>query len=158
MEPVKVTAKDGKVIHESENPEYGYIRVEQKQQDFKDGFVNVSDLSALIIGKIKVLENLKWKEGDELPGKIKIVESMEPISKNPKYQDRDLKIHSKVGIPFTKNGEPIYRKHFYTTDPNAPDIRIEHDNDDEIAQALEEYSEEGASTNLSEINKAFNLD
>lgn len=134
---VKVAAdKNGNVIGVSENnPEYGYIRIEQvATQINNEGWLRNVKRSALIKGKVEDLVECAYQEGEVLPGKIIVVESFKPFnSLNP---DRDLKIAGSTGIICRVDDQPIYRQTFYTTNVNAVDELITHDNTEEIKEVL----------------------
>lgn len=135
MSRVKVAAdKNGNVIGISENnPEYGYIRVEQvATQISNDGWLRNVRRSSLIKGKVSDLTETGYREGTELPGKIVVVESLTPF--NPNNPDRDLKVAGETGVICRIDDQPIYRQTFYTTNENAFDEMITHDNTDEIRE------------------------
>ena len=149
-EPVIVTAHEGAVVHQSpNNPDYGWVRVIQKKQRFEDSFAKSVTESALILGRFKDLVSFGWKEGQELPGQIVVKEQLEPFSRDPKYQDKDLKIAGDTGVVCSFEGQSIYRKNIYTTDMNDSDVFIAHDNEAEIkeAQSMIEESESAISAN-----------
>lgn len=135
MGKVLVTAdKNGNVIGVSENnPEYGYVRVEQTGSFINDqGWLRISRRSALIKGLVKDLVETGFTEGQELDGKIVVVESLTPFnSENP---DRDLKIAGETGVVCRIDDQPIYRQTFYTTNSNNQDQLIMHTNTDEIRE------------------------
>jgi len=122
------------VIHTSKNSEYGFIRVEQERSLFDSkGFLRRKPVSALIPGTIEDLKKAGFYKGQELPGKIVIIEQTEPFSKtNP---EMDLKVAGQTGIICTKNGKRIYRKHFYTVFTDADDEMIQHTNGEDISEA-----------------------
>lgn len=128
MSKVTITSDDmGNVITVSQNnPEYGFIRVEQvANQINEDGWFKLSRRSALIKGKVEDLKQANYFGGKELPGKIVIKESLTPFDEtNP---DRHMKIAGSTGIVCTVDDQPIYRNTFYTTNPNAEDQLIMHD-------------------------------
>ena len=71
--------------------------------------------------------------GQDLPGNILIKESLEPFnSKNP---ERDLKVAGDTGIVCRFEGNPIYRKTYYSVSSNAQDVFIQHDNVAELRAA-----------------------
>lgn len=151
MSKVKVTADaNGNVIGVSQNnPEYGYIRVEQQAIQINDqGWLRNSKRSALIKGKMTDLLETGYREGTELPGKIVVVESLTPF--NPENPDRDLKIAGSTGIVCRVEDQPIYRQSFYTTNPNAFDELITHDNTEEIREVMQAQN---AMTSLKEAGK-----
>lgn len=133
---VKITADEaGNVIVKSKNnPEWGYIRVEQTRFTVDDdGIARDVTMSALIPGKIESLAKWNATEGKEISGKIIYKESLTGFRKVD--ADKDLKVAGFSGVVCTLNGSPIYRKNFYTLDENAQDVAIAHDNGDEISQA-----------------------
>jgi len=135
MGKVVVTAdKNGNVIGVSENnPDYGYVRVEQTGSFINDqGWLRVSKRSALIKGLVKDLMETSFTEGQELDGKIIVVESLSPF--NPENPDRDLKIAGETGVVCRIEDQPIYRQSFYTTNNNLQDELIMHTNSEEIRE------------------------
>ena len=133
MSKVTVVAdKNGNVIGVSKNnPDYGYIRVEQQVIHINnEGWLKNIKRSALIKGKTEDLLNTGYVEGTVLPGKIIVVESLVPF--NPENPNRDLKIAGDTGVICSIEDQPIYRQSFYTTNVNAHDELITHDNYDEI--------------------------
>lgn len=133
---VKVTANEAGqvVIASKENPTYGHIRVEQKRTVISDkGWVKVKHISALLHGTVEELESLGYENGQQLPGKIVIKESLVPFnSANP---EGDYKIAGKTGIVCCTDGQPIYRKTFYNPSGNDQDETIAHDNSEAIRLA-----------------------
>lgn len=144
---VVVTAgKGGQIVNISQNnPEYGYIRVQQTRMSVENGWARKKTLSALIPGTVEDLKGLGFKDGDVLPGRIQIKESLEPF--NAEDPEKDLKIAGNTGIVCTLGGEPIYRKTFYNEDGEA-DIRILHDNGDAISAKYAEMLENEKASNV----------
>jgi len=133
MSKVKVAAdKNGNIVGVSQNnPEYGWIRVEQIATQINDqGWLRHAKRSALIKGKVEDLIACSYREGSEIQGKIIVVESFEPF--NPINPDKDLKIAGETGIICRVDDQPIYRQTFFTQNLNAVDELIMHDNTDEI--------------------------
>jgi len=131
---VKVTADDkGLVIIPSENnPLYGYIRVAQTRMQIDDatGFAKRVNLSALIPGKVEDLKGFGWVAGQEVEGKIRVVEQLEAFSdKNP---EKDYKVAGSSEIVCTVDDQAIYRKHFYCMNASKEDVYLEHNNQDVI--------------------------
>lgn len=132
---VRVTGdENGNVIGVSvNNPEYGYVRVEQRVTQVNDqGWLRISKRSALIKGKVEDLKEAGFTAGQELPGKIVVIESLVPF--NPENPDRDLKIAGVTGVVCRIDDEPIYRQTFYTSNENASDELLMHTNSDEIRE------------------------
>lgn len=135
---VTVTANEsGQVINLSKNnPVWGWIRVSQSRTTINDmGWAEMTQLSALIHGKVVTLENLKYTANQTLPGKIRIVERMKPFNK--KNINKNLKIAGPTGIICSIDDEPIYRNCFYSAKGDE-DILLAHDNTDEIKAMLSE--------------------
>jgi hypothetical protein len=135
MGKVVVTAdQNGNVIGVSENnPEYGYVRVEQTGSFINDqGWLRISRRSALIKGLVKDLVETGFSAGQEIPGKIVVIESLTPFnSENP---ERDLKIAGDTGVICRYDDQPIYRQSFYTSNMSANDQFIVHTNSQEIKE------------------------
>lgn len=137
MNKVTVTAdKKGNVINVSENPEIGFIRVEQESFQFNEmGWLKSTKRTALIHGKVDDLVKAGYKAGSEIPGKVVIIESLKPFnSENP---DKDLKIAGETGIICRVDDQPIYRRTFFTPNQNGFDELISHTNTDEIKEVME---------------------
>lgn len=133
---VKVTADElGNVVVVSKNnPNWAHIRVEQSKKVFDDnGFARKRNISALIHGTTEDLKDFGWVNGQELSGKIIFKESLEPF--NVSQPERDYKIAGKTGIVCCLDGQPIYRKTFYTENANAQDVSIAHNNTEDIRAA-----------------------
>lgn len=132
-----VADKNGNIIGQStNNPEYGYIRVQQHTVQINDqGWLKTVKRSAILKGKMEDLVAAEYKEGTELPGKIVVIEALEPF--NPTNPDKDLKIAGDTGIICRVEDQPIYRNSFYTTNPNAVDELITHTNTHEIKDVME---------------------
>lgn len=137
MNKVIVTANaEGNVVSLSKNnPEYGYVRVEQVRAIVDDrGWVSKKTLSALMYGKSDDLQSLGYFKGQTLSGKIVIRESFTPFdNENP---EKDYKIAGKSGVVCCQDGQPIYRKCFYTSNEAESDVLIAHDNKEAIREAM----------------------
>jgi hypothetical protein len=135
MNKVTVAAdKNGNVIGVSpNNPEYGWIRVEQNARVISDrGWLRNSKRSALIKGKVEDLVASNYKEGEEITGKIIVIESHDPF--NPENPDRDIKLAGDTGVICRVDDQPIYRQTFFTPNVNAQDELIMHTNTEEIKE------------------------
>jgi hypothetical protein len=135
MNKVTVAAdKNGNVIGVSpNNPEYGWIRVEQNARVISDrGWLRNSKRSALIKGKVEDLVASNYKEGEEITGKIIVIESHDPF--NPENPDRDIKLAGDTGVICRVDDQPIYRQTFFTPNINAQDELIMHTNTEEIKE------------------------
>ena len=160
---VVANATTGAVVNLSaNNPEYGYIRLEQTKAIIDDnGFLKNKTISTLLQGEATDLQTLGFFAGQELAGKICIQESLEAFnSKNP---ERDLKVAGQTGIVCTKGGSPIYRKTVYdptSTKSEAYDMTgsktdelVQHDNVEELRAA---YDAQNAN-NAMQPNEDFSI-
>jgi hypothetical protein len=134
MSTVTVVTTDttGNVINVSKNnPEYGYVRVENITTQINgEGWLRTVKRSALIKGLIEDLISANFTAGQQIPGKIVVRESLTPF--NPENPERNLKIAGETGIVCRVDDQPIYRETFYTTDLTAQDELITHTNSEEI--------------------------
>ena len=135
--PVTITADiTGAVVGmNSNNPEYGYIRVEQNAARISTrGWLTLNNRSALLKGTIEDLRAANFREGDVLPGKIVVKESLTAF--NMEDPDRDLKRAGESGVVCTLDDQPIYRQTIYTTDTSEEDELIQHNNGDTIREQI----------------------
>jgi hypothetical protein len=133
---VKITGDEhGNVITQStNNPEYGYVRVEQVRILHDDnGFLRKRVVSALIQGTMDTLKEVNYRNGQELPGRIVTIESLNPFNK--KDPSKHVKQAGNTGVVCKLKGQPIYRKTLYTLISNVDDELIKHDNTEEIKAA-----------------------
>lgn len=149
---VKVTADAaGNVIVQSKNnPDWGHIRVEQVRMTIDErGFARKRTISALIHGTVEDLKGFGWSNGDQIDGKIVIKERLEAF--NADDPERDYKIAGETGIVCCLDGQPIYRKSFYTTNMSAYDETIEHTNTEDIRAAYAEMVESKEGENIGKL-------
>ena len=160
---VKVTADiAGNVIIPSKNNmEWGHIRVEQEKMVIDDrGFARKKKVSALISGTINDLKGFGWNANEMIEGHVVFKEQLKPFNK--KDPERDFKIAGKTNIVCCIDGEPIYRKTFYTQLDDARNTYItdefgnilNHTNGEAIREAYLELSEKEESVenvNLSNL-------
>lgn len=142
-----VPDENGGVIRVSKNnPEFGHVRLTQEKVAFgAQGWVNRKVRSTLIHGTVEDLQSIGIADQTELPGHIVIREQLEAFSnENP---DRDLKIAGDTGVVCCKQGQPIYRKTFYSMDLDEGDTLVAHTNGDDIREA------NGTDTNKVTISK-----
>ena len=59
--------------------------------------------------------------------------------------ERDYKIAGKTGIVCCQDGQPIYRKTFYTLNSSAEDVLVSHNNIEDIRAAYSTSNEEVSS-------------
>jgi len=91
--------------------------------------------TAIIAGDLAdVIKDCKPNEAGIVQGKIVIIESFKPIVPGDKHIG--LKVAGHSCIPCTYKGRSIYMQLKLKTDVNAKDMRIQHDNGDEIRKAF----------------------
>lgn len=149
---VRVTSDDNGsvVIVSKNNPEWAHIRVEQSRIVIDDnGFARKRTISALVHGTVEDLKSFGWTTNMELPGKIIFKESLEPF--NVTQPERDYKIAGKTGIVCCQDGQPIYRKTFYTLNANSVDVSVAHTNIEDIRAAYAEGAEVKDESNLTDL-------
>lgn len=140
------------IVRSSNNPEYGHIRVEQTRMVIDEsGFARRKRLSALIPGLVEDLKGFGWEAGELVNGKIIVKESLTPFNAND--PERDYKIAGNSGIVCCQDGQPIYRKNFFTLSSSAEDTSVEHTNGEEIKAAYAELKE----TSAMKPNEDFSL-
>jgi hypothetical protein len=152
---VVADATTGAVINQSvNNPEYGFIRIEQFVNHYDDnGFLRRRKLSALISGPLSDLQDADYYAGMELSGRIIVQESLTPW--NEKNPNRELKVAGSTGIVCRIEGQPIYRRTLYTEKENLTDIFLAHDNVDELRHA---YTAQVTKVNTLQPNEEFTID
>jgi len=137
MKKVRVCgdASGNVIIPSKNNPEYGHIRVEQERMIIEEstGFARTKVISALIPGLVKDLQNFGWVKGQEVEGKVISKEQLVPF--NMKDPNRDYKVAGKTEIVCAVEGQPIYRKTFYSPSEKADDVSIAHTNSEDIKAA-----------------------
>jgi hypothetical protein len=122
MNTVKVTARDGMVVNKTKNEQFGYIRVEQTATTMENGWLRRQNRSALILGNYDDLVAAGFREGQQIPGKIVVVEST--TTNNP---NSEAKINPNTGEVLMHSGSPIYRNTVFTTDLSKSDVLLQHD-------------------------------
>jgi hypothetical protein len=134
------------IVSSPNNPEYGYVRLEQSRTVIDDnGFLRIKPVSTLIHGTIAELKAAGFYAGQELPGNLLIKESLTPF--NAKNPERDLKIAGDTGIICSVEGQPIYRKTIYSAASNAEDTLIKHDNVEQLRNAFAAKAEPAITPN-----------
>ena len=124
---IVVADKNGNVIVQNSNPDYGYIQLIQDRMEVNSkGWLDTKTFSCLLKGLVSDLKKLRYSAGQELQGNIIINESLCPFNKvDPK---KNLKIAPSTGEVFhTKRGEPIYRDTFWDPTGCKDDVLIQFD-------------------------------
>lgn len=155
--PVYVVGdENGSAISVSKNnTDFGWITVRQDNLSITNGWANKKSISAIIMGRVDVLEALDLAAGEILDGQIVVVEQLKPFSS----EDRDLKIAGSTKVVCKVNGQPIYRKTFYTNDMNAKSVFIQHDNAEEIrtAQKFQNNNVVTETSTVEELQDVFEI-
>jgi hypothetical protein len=135
--------KKGQVVRPYKNGVLGYVVVESKEQVMNGGWIKEVTRTALIKGKIALLEALV-KAG--IPGRIAVREYLESdIPANMETyldmsQDHDDRIDQFIkragedGPELTIDGERIVRFSIWDATGKMEDILLTHDNMDEVAE------------------------
>jgi len=121
MSKPTVTPIKGQVIALSpNNPEFGYIRVEQNRTIISDdGFVKNKKIAALLLGTVAELRKTGYQAGQELEGRVIVKEQLTAFNK--KDLEKDIKVAGDTKVVCMVGDAPIYRKAFFSQDPNAQD-------------------------------------
>lgn len=140
MKSKSVTVKGDKnnnvITVSPNNPEFGWLTVEQEVFQINDrGWLKSTTRTALIHGRVEDLKETGYTAGTQFPGKIVVLESLNPFS--PQSPDKDLKLAGDTGVICRLDDQPIYRKAFYTTNQNLMDEFISHTNTEEIKEVME---------------------
>ncbi len=139
------------------NPEYGYVRVQQiRTMIDENGFLRRKPVSALIPGTLAELKESGFFAGQELDGKIVVEESLEPF--NEKDPKRDLKIAGDTGVVCTLGGLPIYRRTKMSFDGNVADKLIKHDNVEQLRAAYANASKSNTSAIQNAAGQDFGIE
>ncbi len=152
MKKVTVTADPSgqAIVPSANNSEFGYVRVAQTRNIVDErGWLRNKPVAALILGSVSDLKEAGYKANQELEGKIIIRESLTPFNK--KSPEKDLKVAGKTGITCMVGEKPIYRKAFFSQDPQA---------NDELLPAVYETvgGKKVSHTNAEEIGKKYAAD
>lgn len=191
--------KSGKVLNAStNNPLEGWIMIESTSLEFKGGrrfenkrrgflrqqvaLLQSLDLKAdfaMLLSKgvdttgLVVLQPKGFAEGQVLPGRVVIQDSLEPIiadnlefglrvpqlGANSDIRNAVREACSNAGLAYTQSGKPIYRKTFYSPYPEGHprcenDIILSPDNMDEVNAFIATIQLPSANTGLDVARKA----
>jgi hypothetical protein len=135
MNKVKIVADEfGNVIRVSQNnPDYGFVRVEQDAIEVSNGWVRRKVRSSIVPGLVADLKMIGWKANQELEGKITVKEGLDPIMEsNPEF---GIKRAGENGPVCLFEDQAIYRRTYYTLDLTDVDNFIQHTNVAQIKEA-----------------------
>ena len=132
---VKVVADElNNIITQTLNPEIGYVRLEQQVNSINGNWIKSQKRSCIIFGKHDDLKAFNLNPNQELDGKIIVEESFIPF--NPSNAEREIKMAGDTGVPCLVDGQPIYRRTRYTTNLMEQDVLIQHNNTEDIREAI----------------------
>jgi len=149
MKKVTVTADSSgqAIVASKENPDYGYVRVEQTRSIVDDnGWLKNKTIAALILGKVSELQKAGYQAGQELEGRVIVREQTNAFNK--KNPEKDLKVAGDTGIVCMIDDKSIYRKSFYNQDSEAKDVLVAHTNGEAIKAAYAKKVEAEGSLEL----------
>ncbi len=146
MSIIIVPNKEGaKVTPYKNNPKFGYVHLSEESKEFSNGWLRVKKRDCLIRGESAML--IQWTNSiTSLPGKIAVFECLESAipDKYKKQLDDSLPHEEAIksfikktsvdngSIPMTVNGERILRFSDYDETGAVVDVKVEHDNGDQI--------------------------
>lgn len=144
MNKVKIVADEfGNVIRVSQNnPDYGFVRVEQDAIEVSNGWVRRKVRSSIVPGLVADLKMIGWKANQELEGKITVKESLDPIMES--NLDFGVKRAGENGPVCLFEDQAIYRRTYYTLDLTDADNFIQHTNVAQIKEANAERNSNNA--------------
>lgn len=124
------------------NPEYGYIQLEQTAMSIaSNGWIREQKRVCILRAKVELLKSyVNANKSLQLPGKIVIKEYLESdvpdailetLNQNVDYETRIATFIKRAGVDgdeLTLGGERILRFSNYDSDGNDQDVLIQHDN------------------------------
>ena len=150
MSKVKITpnGKTGSIITAyAKNPEFGYVQLTQSTMIIDGGWVRESKRSALLRGKVSLLEEIvKMYKGQVVPGQLVVkeyVESAVPQEMRARFLNNEALTHEEQIAPFVKRageegpeltlgGERILRFTLWDQAGTDVDVKVMHDNGADI--------------------------
>ncbi len=137
-QPTVVPTETGMVIRVNEkNKEFGYILLRQVRTEFSEnGFIEEKPVTCLVKGHLSVLKKMNWKPWQAVKGKIVVQESLEPF--RDKSIEYDIKMSSREGgVMLVHEDQPIFRRTYYSVNPEKEDTFIQHTNVEEVRAAIQ---------------------
>lgn len=143
-----ITNADGTYVTPfASTPEDGYLQLVQRRNkivaSFSGSRIQQSVRTCLFNGSVKMLEMIvaEWNRLGTIPGQIvsrDILRTDLPAAMlKSKSLERNAKQAGKDGVMLTVKGVQIYQSRFYTEDMTEKDVRIQHDNTDDVAAQQE---------------------
>jgi len=128
-------------------PTDGYMQLVQRRNKIVSSFsgsrIQQSVRTCLFNGEISMLEMIaeEWNRLETIPGQISskdILRTDLPAAMlKSKSLERNAKSAGKDGVLLTVKGIQIYQSRYYTEDMTDLDVRIQHDNTDDVAAQIE---------------------
>ena len=144
-------AKTGSVISAYQNnPEYGYVQLQQTAMVIDGGWVREVKRSTLLRAKMELLNKfIAGNKNLSLPGKIVVKEFLESevpadmaerfFNKNVDYEtsiEPYVKRAGQDGVELTQGGERIIRFSVYDNTAQDNDVMVAHDNVDAVRESI----------------------
>jgi len=143
MVNIKINAEGQTVTSYEGNPEYGYAILSSTEDVFQNGWLQSKDRSCIVKGATAQLEKF-FTAGKQLPGKIAVTECTEDnvpakfamqFDKTSTFEeniDPFIKRAGKDGPVLMSEGRRIVRFTEYDPSGHNADVRVQHDNADEV--------------------------
>ena len=143
MVEIKLNAQGATVTPYEGNSAYGYAILTSTEEVFQNGWLQAKDRSCIVKGATESLERF-FTLGKQLPGKIAVTECLEDnvpskfamqFDKNSTFEENIepfVKRAGKDGPVLVSEGKRIIRFTEYDPSGHNADVRIQHDNADEI--------------------------
>jgi hypothetical protein len=126
------------------NKEYGYIILNSTEMVMQNGWIQEKNRSCIMRGKVEQL-NRMFTPGQELPGKIAVTECTADnipakcatqLNQNVSFEEQIEPFLKRAGSQdapiLTVNGQQILRFPEYDATGTVVDVRVQHDNVDEV--------------------------
>lgn len=101
-------AKNGQIITQTANPEFGFFLLEQSTRDKYSNFLSSQRVTKVMVAPMAELKKMRLAEGMEFPGNLFITESLEPINSTSQVKIYPTN-HPKAGQPVLSGGQKVYR-------------------------------------------------
>jgi hypothetical protein len=140
---VKVSAEGAVVTPYSGNPDFGYVILSSVESVFQNGWLQKKERSCIIKGETAMLESA-FSAGQTLPGKIFVTECTEDnipqtftvqFNKEASFEENIepfIKRAGKDGPVLMSGDKRILRFAQYDPTGHVADVRVQHDNGDEV--------------------------
>lgn len=140
---IKANAEGKAVTPYAGNPEFGFIILESTEMVFQNGWIQEKVRSTIQRGAVSALAG--FHIGQELPGKIVVTECLEDdipasclsmLQKDLPFEEQIASYLKRAGSDeapvLTAGGKRILRFTSYDASGTAMDMRVQHDNIEEV--------------------------